>query len=743
MKSCRTNPRVISYHFNRSIMSYYPLNYCSREECDLELEILDGQLPDDLKGHLFIAAPCGSVNHEWPAPRHWPDGKVCQEHGAPLLNGDGMVYRFDFSGDGSVRLKNRILKTPDYHADQATRYGSRWYEQGLHFENLGLTRTHQDLGTRNQLNTAFNLLRPQKDQPALLSANFDAGRPWLVDPVELKTITAIGKQQEWLQALPDEMEQVFPLIYSTAHPSFDPYSGEFYTVSYQKSISNLIFGNRLERKVMLSGKFLDEELQKFTAWISGHKLSMLDIGNAIRSFIPWLNQKHTENHKREFSDHYQLQNSSLANSELRLMRWQGEKLNSWRVIDSEEALPVSLGQTMHQTCITEEYIILCDCTLKFSMDLMQSLPFGDHDFWNNFLRQLTTSKIQPTTPLYLINRNDIIDEAEEVKARRLELPRETIHLAADYRNPQGKITIHASHNSAACGAEWLRPYDKRAVDGQPLPADRLGMMCAGALDIGSLGKHVIDAGSGKINSSEYLSRQGFSGGEAKAIGAAHTWGLGLFAHHNMYQADDVEDEIRHIYHHFYGLNKDDLSDFIYQLYKDYNSDHRQIDSEQMLEYYRQGIPECLARQNTRSMALEDWYLFPKGSIMRSFDFMPKTGKAGENTDPQMHGYLVCLCMEPAPGNSGEQPAYRRLLQIFDAANLKAGPLCKLAHKDLKWGFTLHSCSTTEIEPSNTSYRVDVKADCEWVISKFPRQEKQKEMRDFLSKEVYPHYENPA
>jgi len=717
-------------------MKFKPLNYASRDECDIELEIIEGELPDDLNGSIFVIGPCGSVNHEWPAPRYWKDGSTCQEHGAPLINGDGMLYRFDFTSTGQAFMKNRLLKTPDYFADEATKEGTKYFEDGFCFDSAGLSRSHVDLGTRNQANTALNQVKFSDDQPMMLTANFDAGRPFLVDPQSLKIISPIGKQQEWLQALPDELEQLFPLIYSTAHPCFDPRTREFFTVCHQKSLGNLMFNTRVDRKVMMATKFLDEELKKFTDWLTGEERSLHDIGNALRDFIPWLNEKHKKGHKHEFSEHFQIKDPGLDESELRVMKWTGEKLDSWLVVDRENQVPVSVTQTMHQTSLTEDYIILCDCTLKMAMDILQSLPFGDFDKINALVRRITTDKIKPVTPFYVIKRSDLKPEAKRVEALKLKFPWETIHFNANYKNPDGIITIHGSHNSAVCGAEWIRPYDKRATDGKEIPEDRLGMMCTHGLDVGRIGKHTVDVKNGTIKS-ESLSETGFSGEFPDKFENVHTWGLGLYAHRNMISDQLIEDKIKYVFHQFYGLDENEFTQFTYDLYKDYNPEGRQIGHKEMLEYYRHGAPQCLTRQNTETMQFEDFYIFNGDEQMRSFEFVPAVGTE-DHPESQIQGYLGCMMMVKDPEDDSTTPGYARQMFVFKADDLKSGPICKIAHDKLGWGFTIHSCFSNEVKPANTNYRVSTREDCEYVTSRFPRDSKKVELMDFLEKEVLPH-----
>jgi carotenoid cleavage dioxygenase-like enzyme len=121
----------------QSIMS------ATREELDDIPMNINGELPGDLLGHVFIVAPVGSVE----------SGGLPFKDGDSLLNGDGMIYRLDFDRPGEVRVKTRLVKPPDYYADKATQPGGE-YEK-YKFLNRGIARLSMSLGLRNQLNTAF------------------------------------------------------------------------------------------------------------------------------------------------------------------------------------------------------------------------------------------------------------------------------------------------------------------------------------------------------------------------------------------------------------------------------------------------------------------------------------------------------------------------------------------------------------------------------------------------------------
>lgn len=127
------------------------------ELTDIKLNITkvgEKDLPDDLQGHVFIIAPVGTVN----------SGGLPFKSGDSFLNGDGMIYRLDFNGKSEVSLKTRIVKPPDYYADQAT-WSVKKYAK-YRFHNHGIIRFSLALGSRNNLSIAFMPMKFAEGAPA-------------------------------------------------------------------------------------------------------------------------------------------------------------------------------------------------------------------------------------------------------------------------------------------------------------------------------------------------------------------------------------------------------------------------------------------------------------------------------------------------------------------------------------------------------------------------------------------------
>ncbi|MEL7006305.1 MAG: carotenoid oxygenase family protein, partial [Bacteroidota bacterium] len=143
----------ITENLNQSVPSSSPLvpksimSASRTEHTDLNLNTIEGQLPEDIQGHVFIVAPVGTVD----------SGGLPFANGDSLLNGDGMIYRLDFHRQGEAKVTTRLVKPPDYYADQATQLGSQYSK--YRFRNHGISRFSLALGFRIGRKAVFSSLR--------------------------------------------------------------------------------------------------------------------------------------------------------------------------------------------------------------------------------------------------------------------------------------------------------------------------------------------------------------------------------------------------------------------------------------------------------------------------------------------------------------------------------------------------------------------------------------------------------
>jgi hypothetical protein len=735
-----------------TIPKTWPLTACSREEIEVELILLEGEIPNDIYGHMYLNSPCGSVNGPTPAPKTWPDGTACGEWSDMLFNGDGMVFRFDLS-TGKINVKSGLLRTPCYWADEATKYGTDYFKEDAYFKSYGMARMNLKFGSRNQVNTSLNLFKFQKDQPAQVSVNFDAGRPFELNPETLQLKTPIGWNREWRQEMPLILENTFQLTQTTAHPSFDPYTQEFFTVCFKKSFSTLLFSEKFNALLQKFEDVVRHEIHVLEQALNNIRLEAKKFIELIENFIHHLIGKTNGEHESEFNVEKALEELKKGEKSVEgefemddnvwLMRWTGEKdIESWQVLDADTGKHLTINQTMHQTNFSRDYIVLVDSSLKFALDILENEPFPGFPWLSRLLRRLTAKTIDPTTPFYLIARKDLQKGSKTVNAKQFWIDLETVHFYIDYENPNDKITIHTAHNCAVCAAEWVRSYDLLAVDTSraSLPYT-YGIIACGEMDIGRIGKFIVDGKSGEVVHSTLIQEMGFENKQQfdNQDIKAHTWSVGLTTYRNYVSADVANAELRQLYWQCYGLDYRMLTRFIMDLYADY--DNRAISVEDLLYYTQGGVPFCLARQNTQTMKLEDYYLFKMNQNMRSLQFIPRQRPAGETApyDDQMDGYILCTMIN-GPEDLEGPDEYTREIWIFDAADLKKGPICKLHHPELNYSFTIHSTWSPDCKNVETDYSINIREDYDEVIAQFWNKDHQKWIQEFMNKNVYPHYE---
>ena len=738
-----------------------PLNYSAftaarRDEIDVELIPFEGEIPKDMFGHVFFNTPVGSVNSGGtPVPQYLPDGSINPEFGVMIFNGDGMIFRFDLNEQGRIKLKTRLLRTPCYYADEATKIGTKYHaEKGYYFESLGIAREGAGFGSRNQLNTAFSLFKFPGDNHTRLTANFDAGRPYEVDAETLKLKTPIGANKEWRQQLPAILEDVFELVQSTAHPSFDPATNEFFTVCFTKNMSVLMLGKKLNFILTHHTGIIEAELNIFLKLVETITLPATSLLKALHHFFDWSIAKaeKTHNEVEYTSAHLQsavsgadLDDIAGMDNAVTIVKWTGSgPLQKWNVVDSETGQNLVIYQTMHQTNFSKDYIVLVDASLKFTLDIMMTNPFPKHPAWNRFLRKLLSRPLEPYTPFYLVKRSELTTSTQIVKAKRLVVDIETVHFSINYQNPNDLITMHTAHNAASCAAEWIRPYDYLALEpDKPVVENTIGLMTTGEMDLGRIGKIVVNGETGEIVEKIIISEKGFEDDKIEEV-KAHTWAVGLNTFRDIISADKPVNKINQIYWQSYGLDSRFLTVFIKEMYPQ-NYKNRIVPVDELMEYYKKGVPFCLFRQNTNTMTLDDYYLFEMNQNFRSLQFVPRKRENGDSTsaDPEMDGYIFCTMINGNKDIANDNDAYSREIWIFDAADLKKGAICKLSHPEMIFAFTIHSAWMEDCVSTSSSYNIPVKEDYDEVISTFKpysgANSHKMFIQQFMDENVYPHF----
>ncbi|NNJ89486.1 MAG: hypothetical protein HKP53_08790, partial [Eudoraea sp.] len=632
--------------------------------------------------------------------------------------------------------------------------GNTEYPKSMGFKMIGIGRTSFKFGARNELNTAINPFKFNDDAHVRMSANFDMGRPWEFDTDTMELKTVIGSTKEWVGEIPSIMNYPFPMYQSSAHPCFDPVTKEFYTVSFTRDFNTMVFYRKFSERMLTHHDEIESKLHDHVSSIHSKVLKEgtldEDHSHKINAFYKEID-KHLD-HPETFLDKIKKPFNWLLTkimeiffwiadlllgmkNRVYLLRWDGLKVHRWTVVDAKTGKPIAVSQCMHQNNLSRDYIVLSDSAFKFSADIMMSNPFPHNEDLERKLRDLTAITQEPFTPIFIIKKSDLKVSNKTVKAKKIVIDLETVHFSMDYENPDNMITIHTAHNAASCSAEWVRSYDTLSIYNDLPPGqsrakqNTVGLMTCGEMDIGRIGKFVIDAEKALIIEDPKIH---LTGKEQK--NGAHTWAIALHTYRDIISATEKVDKIRHIYWQSYGADPRYLTKFIEDLYSDYP--HRIIPVKEMIEMNKQCIPYCLSRQNTETMTLEDCFVFEFNQNLRSMQFIPRRG-SGNSVDPQMDGYIFCT-MIVGPANM-ELDEYSREIWIFDAADLEAGPVCKLSHPDMNYAFTIHSAWIEECVSQVTPYKVNVEEDLQYLINKMKAKNK-KFFTEFMTKNVYPHFD---
>lgn len=693
------------------------ITYGTRKEIDVSLEVKYGELPLDIFGVIYVTVPSGSVNSGGlPYPPHIIDAKgkkkINPEYGSPILGGDGMVMKFDFNSKAKVKVQSKLMKVPSLIADEKLKSNERYSEKNKkrRFKNFGILRLSSFYGVRNLANTAIIPFKFKENTKSRLAIAYDLGRHFEINPKNLSIKTPIGRFSDWKFAMPNIFNWAFPMIQSTAHPSFDAETQELFSVNYTRSLWNI-----------LSTPFIALLHQK-QRFVKKKHISFLfkKISKFLNVFVS------------RFS----------VNNEVILMRWKGEQeIKKWRVID-EEGNNLIIRQSMHQTEVTEKYIILSDASFKTTPSVLINTPFPNHSTFNVLLRKILGVPMLPYLRLWMIDRKELSEDQEVVKAKQISkpIPLESIHFSVDYSNPKDIITIYLNHNVAACASEWLRPYDRLKVLNNITPNHGLlGMYAIGGLDLNKFGKFKINALTGEIIDNPKFASETGKTDDPSLIGA-HTWELNQYTYRDMISAKKNVAVIEHIFCLSSGLDPRMLTEYTFNMYK--NRENRTVSVADILEFSREPQASCMIRIDTHDMTIGDYYQFPVDWHPRSIQFVPKL-TTSEDTSPQQEGYIwvtLITALDNDTKANFDERKYTPEVWLFKADNLKAGPICILGHQELNWGTTLHSTWVVEDESEDDSnYNVDLREDFEALFNTFQNKKKKEEVKVFFEKEIYPEW----
>ncbi|HEY9807750.1 MAG TPA: carotenoid oxygenase family protein [Halomicronema sp.] len=731
---------AVSEVFPRSVLSVSRAEFGDNKESQegkqsaLKLFVKDNKkIPEDLQGHVFIIGPVGSVNsHNKPGTEIvFPasDGSTA------LYNGDGMVYRLDFNDiPAGVKFSSALMKTPCYYADMAT-----FQQKKFKFYNLGILRFSEKLGARNQLNTAFLPMKFSEKEGYRLLATWDIGRPYEIDTETLELITPVGSNSEWrpmnplMADLPLQPPFPFPLIQGSAHPCFDFNTKQMFTVNAGRSLTtfisqlrpviylildllSLIRPHPPEDIIIQQPREAEEEKQAtsqniFEKIIAFFKSLILAIYNLLQAFNPFSNFTY-------------------------LVRWDGKgNLQKWKLVQAN-GCPVKIEQSLHQFAITENYIILIDTAFKMLVEeILPAVPGKKYKCAERLLRNLIDKQQLADNRVYIVRRDDLKSDQKKVRVKKASIPRGTNHFIADYKNPKQQITLHMANMGTWDAAEWIRDIDESVFkSGEIENLEKLYGVIMGPTDISRLGCHIVNGETGELIRSDLTGiyencnlNKSEENQEEKPY-CQYTWGPALFT------CVDTSKPLQDIYWSCLGCWPELLTKHGLKLYKNFK--YRDVPEHEVINLTKEGILSNLLRLHIKPLTsvsgsenrleIQDVYQFPSNSFGTSPQFVPRAGGTGNSTD----GYIVCVVHH----GTDEQTDNGNEIWIFDAANLKQGPVCQLWHPELKLGFTVHTTWLPKISKRTATYNIPVEDDYKDLVAKQPA-----EIQELFEKEIYPHF----
>lgn len=650
------------------------------EHTSLPFEVVEGALPSDLSGHLFLVAPAGTVPCE-PAERR-----------SSLLVGDALVCRFDLSPSG-ITLTSRIAHTHDGVADELT--STIPDLDPYRFHTSGIVRLGR-LGSRDFANTAFVPMKKEGEPTRLLLA-YDAGRPMELDPVKLEILGPIGRRAEWrAEALPGA---AFPVYLSPAHPAWDRRTGELFTINYGRGVQNFAatipFVHLLMRLPPRAARIVERIASIFGfdaaydwlhRWIerSGRRIDRV-LERAMDEYLRVIPDTFTD-----------------------LIRWDGSgRLERWRLVLPDER-EVGITQSVHQIAITRNYVVLLHTAFKIGFAAAFNDPIPHTDLVERLAHAALTRPQLPTTTFYLVPRAALDDPrpprgddgVARIVCRRVDIPVEADHFLADYDDTDDRLILHVAHSPATDLAEWIRPYDQSAWDPYVDP-ELYGMLAVGAMDVGRFGRYVIRGATGHVEEARTCLDQRL------------TWGISLYAGQGLNTEDPYPERIDHAYWCTVGFYPELLTNFVFDLYRDYP--HRIVPVEAILAMRTSGRPSTILRVDSKPLRIGDAYDLPMGTIVGSMQMVPRPGASS--------GYLVGTVYTEE----------RTELWIFDASDLSRGPICRLASTDFEVGFSLHTAWLEALESPRSSYRVTPEDELRYVGL-------DPTVRSVFERELYPRFD---
>ena len=343
----------------------------------------------------------------------------------------------------------------------------------------------------------------------------------------------------------------------------------------------------------------------------------------------------------------------------RLCRWDMHgKIQHW------ELQGMSKFDTIHDIKVSKNHLVISDLPFVVEPGVFRGRP--------------RRKAGQDFTQLWIVNKSDL-DRTKvggKVNVVEVKIPMPTGHLAVDYNDHDGELTVYLQHIPAADLTVAVNPAERSHQTGGMFDPNYEGMITMG-LQPTVTGRYRIEAASGKV-----LDGKIHFDDEALWGGALWTHNLAL---------DASRQRTQNIFWSSMGWEPDLVPETLWRLYKDCGNVVFPIS-----KLPKKPIPGSVVRIDLENMATADAYMFKNGACAHPPTFVPKR-KAKHDLD----GYLVTVIHQDPP----------KQIAVFDAENLAKGPVALATAPDFNPNLMLHSCyAPPRLGARPSTYDIDLARD---------------------------------
>lgn len=650
-------------------------------------------LPEGLGGHYFAITAAGDVDSGG-LPR-------APEASTTLFNGDGYVVRLDLDDERAPRVTAKLAQTPSLFTDQISAHRPAY--EFLRYENYGVSRFSPQLGMRNTVNTAFVPIAPDPEgrwTNARMLIAIDAGRPWEIDTVTLDCVTPVGSNEEW--SGDGNLGLPFQTIFATAHPIWDPVRSEGFMVNFGKGLFEM-------PDTMASVHDAKEAAQKTQSRVRRFLDSVgLSIVGRVKDRA-WRFFKRVE---YEVGKEMPL-GDFLPTTFMYLMRWDGMgQMQRWNLFRRGDRVPVEVVNSLHQVQVSEKHVVILDSAYQVGASSIISQPVPQLKAVDAAARDVASRAGDPFMRLYIVAKDDL-DSAKgdssgdraEVLCTVVELPGMAMHFTLDYEEIDGRLGVTVCHSTNTSVDSFVADYDQLVVGGQAPDEGVMGMLPAAA-GLSRIGRYIIDTKTGAVRHGRTVMEEPYQ------------WETALYGATEAFTTHPIPAKTRFSWWFGFGLWPDVA---IEEVLNQFDSVVQKFTTRQhVLEELKQGgAPSSLFRFDDENVAIVDGWILDeygeggqdeRGCVLSSPQWVPKAG-AEPDEDGNLPAYIVTTVFtqedKDENGNFIPKPPE---FWVFDAWDLKQGPIAKLVCDELQVGFTFHTAWLEEISPWQGAYVVEVPSD---------------------------------